>query len=107
MSVRFGACVVRAKLQATLGKPIPTKTTSPSRSSLAAAQIMASVSIIDARTHPTIRREAFDQSRILGEVLRAIPNIVHVFVEIALQSIASARDAFPRDVEVIVAILET
>src|SRR5512141_1496218 len=42
---RLGACVRRARLQARLGSPTPTKTTSPSRSSRAALMVISSAAL--------------------------------------------------------------
>src|SRR6187397_2360711 len=42
MRTRLGACVRRARLQAALGSPMPTKHTCPSRSNRAAATVIIS-----------------------------------------------------------------
>src|SRR5436190_454156 len=94
MSIRLGACVARARLHARLGSPMPTNTTSPSRSSLAATQIINSrplasgegrssardfaavgellIAIIHARTDSLVGREARFELRLHHQVLGAI-----------------------------------
>src|SRR5215469_18045623 len=113
MSTRFGACVARARLQARFGSPIPTNTTSRSRSSFAARTAMssefvyvsASEAVVDSFAKTRFRSQALAQSRHLVHVRSAIGDAVDEFLEPRLQSRIVARHFIPRDVEVVVAII--
>src|SRR5215469_15624609 len=113
MSTRFGACVARARLHARFGSPIPTKTTSPSRSSFAARTAMssefvyvsASEAVVDSFAKAWFRFQAFAQTWHLVHVGGAIGNAVDELIEPRLQSRVVARHFIPRDVEVVVAIV--
>src|SRR5918992_195637 len=96
MSTRSGAWVARARLQARLGSPMPTKTTSPSRSSRAATVViisagvyLISVPIVHPRAHPAGRAQALQSSAPL-HVLRPVPDAEHELIEIALERRAVA-----------------
>src|SRR5918992_4791753 len=111
MSTRFGACVARARLHARLGRPMPTRTVSPWRSSCAAAAAMNSegsrrraeggdsdhvpalrppppalalVPIIHTRAHPLIGGQAVRQFCAPLHVLCPISHPVHPLVEISV-----------------------
>src|SRR5712691_4912589 len=105
MSVRFGACVASARLQARLGSPMPTKATSRSRSSVAAAQIIAAfsaapaapvrfrfsagalVAIVDATAHSFFRLEPIRDVRVLREVFVSVAHAEDILVEISFEPI--------------------
>src|SRR5437667_12476467 len=117
MSMRFGACVARARLQARLGSPMPTKTMSLSRSSLAAAHIItafsaapsapvrfrfsasALIAIVDAGAQSLLGGEAVCESRNLREIFLSIADAKDEILEISLEPLRVLRDVFPRDVE--------
>src|SRR5512139_3920833 len=100
---RFGAWVSRARLHARLGRPIPTNTTSPSRSSRAAVATIISlgeysVAIGDFTAHRRPCRQPLDQRRLSPQVLGAIGDAVDPVVEVRLQPRRVSRDVVPRDV---------
>src|SRR5437879_10484321 len=111
-STRCGAWVARARLHARLGRPIPTNTTSPSTSSRAATLAIISSGVY-APSEPVIhpgtvsgfRLEPGGQLRTFLQVRRPIGHGAHKFVEVALPAHPVARDRFPRDVEIVVAIV--
>src|SRR3989475_2811074 len=111
-STRCGAWVARARLHARLGRPIPTNTTSPSTSSRAATLAIIS-SGVQAPSEPVIhpgtvsgfRREPCDQLRTFFQVPRPIRHAAYEVVEVALERVAIARDPFPRNVEIVVAVV--
>src|SRR5437016_14534126 len=111
-STRRGAWVARARLHARLGRPIPTNTTSPSTSSRAATLAIIS-SGVQAPSEPVIhpstvsgfRREPCDQLRTFFQVPRPIRHAAYEVVEVALERVAIARDRFPRNVEIVVAVV--
>src|SRR5215471_11419758 len=106
MSTRFGACVARARLHARFGRPIPTKTTSPSRSSLAARTAMSSEfvyvspseAVVDSFAKAWLRLEALAQTGHIVHVRGAIGDAVDEFVEPRLQPRVVARHLIPGDV---------
>src|SRR5438034_1038628 len=111
-STRCGAWVARAKLQARLGRPIPTNTTSPSASSRAATLAIISSGVYAASEpviHPgTISRcrvEPCGQAWVLLHVARAVRDPVDELVEVPRDAAGIARDRLPRDVEIVVAIV--
>src|SRR5918992_502045 len=135
MSTRFGAWVARARLHARLGRPMPTNTVWPSRSSCAAAAAMNSegrgrragggdtavlsppppppppalafsVPIVHRRAKPLRRAQPFERSRVLRDVPFAIPHSIHPLVQIPCERRGIARDGFPREVEAVVTIVE-
>src|SRR5689334_11700411 len=92
MRTRLGAWVARARLHARLGSPIPTKTTSPSRSSRAATTVIISSGVyagaaLEAVVHSSGQAlfclEACGQTRLLRDVPGAIGDAVDEFVQIA------------------------
>src|SRR3989440_10575313 len=110
MSTRLGACVRRARLQARLGRPIPTNTTSPSRSSRAATVAIISSSLY--ASEPVVHsgaelRAGFEsgQLRLLLDVCGAIAHTVDELVEIPRQRAGFAGDCLPSDIEVVVAVV--
>src|SRR5437867_9624864 len=122
--MRFGACVTRARLQARLGRPMPTKTMSRSRSSEAAAQTIASmfsapacgrvgcrfsagvlIAIVDAGAQSLLGGEPVRESRNLREIFLSIADAENEFVEVLVELLGVPRDFFPRDVELVVAIV--
>src|SRR5215471_3601262 len=112
MSTRFGACVARARLHARFGSPMPTNTTSPSRSSRAATAVIissalygASVAIVHAGGHVAARLEPRGELRLLRHVLRAIAHAEHDIAQIRVGRGRIARDRFPSDVEIVVAVV--
>src|SRR5512134_3344916 len=89
---------------------MPTNTTSPSRSSRAAATTIISlgeysVAIRDFAAHGRLRREASGQRRLPSQVFGAIGDAVHPLVEIRLQPRRVSRDVVPRHVKLVVAIV--
>src|SRR5258708_26710572 len=110
MSTRFGAWVARARLQARFGSPIPTKTTSPSRSWRAADTAINSlgvysVPVIHSRGDAIVRSQPLLQPRVCLEIRRTVRDAVDVPVEVRRETSRVARDRLPCDVEVIVAIV--
>src|SRR5690242_10152228 len=114
MSTRFGAWVARARLHARLGSPIPTNTTSPSRSSRAATTVIISSGVyagpalepvVHSAGQSLFRLEPRGEARLLRQIPCSIRHAVHEFVQIAAQLGRIARDRFPRDVEIIVAVV--
>src|SRR2546421_6997228 len=111
-STRCGAWVARARLHARFGRPIPTNTTSPSTSSRAATLAIISSGVY-APSEPVIhpgtvsgfRLEPCGQLRTFLQVRLPMGHAAHEVVEVALQRVPVARDRFPRDVEIIVAIV--
>src|SRR5204863_2687102 len=107
---RRGACIRRARLHARFGSPMPTNTTSPSRSSRAATAaiissgVYASEAVIHPRREALFRLEPCDL-RLFLQVGGAIGNAVHEFVEVALEPARITRDALPSDVEVVIAVV--
>src|SRR5579859_407911 len=101
MSTRLGACVQRARLHARFGRPMPTKTTSPSLSSRAATADMSSageklairreplavssVAVVDPGADLLVRPEPLDQPRMPGEIVLPAGHAMHVLVQIRLQ----------------------
>src|SRR2546426_4440442 len=109
MSTRFGACVRRARLQARFGKPIPTNTTSPSASSRAATVAIISSgvkseAVVYSGAVLLRRLEPLHQPGLFLHVLDAVTHAIHEFIQIARQLRAVARDRFPADVELVVAV---
>src|SRR5688500_13229991 len=123
-STSRGAWVRRARLQARLGSPMPTKTTSPSRSSRAAATAIispdewpvgarspgvdaspASVPIAHPGADAGSRGKPLDERRLLLEVRAAVRHAVHELVEIRAQRPLVARDRLPPHVELVVPIV--
>src|SRR6185312_1587084 len=99
MSTRFGAWVARARLQARLGSPIPTKTTSPSRSSRAATEAIISAGvwsepIVHSGTHPGLRPQPLEPTG-ARDVLRPVAHAVHELIEVRAQPDRIARDRLP------------
>src|ERR1700689_349509 len=91
---------------------MPTKTTSPSRSSRAAATAIISrgeysISIVDAGGPPLARPESIDETGLAGsgQVRRTVGYAVHVLIEIAPERGGIARDGLPPDVELVVPIV--
>src|SRR6266568_5743131 len=112
MSTRLGACVRRARLQARLGRPIPTNTTSPSASSRAATLAIISSGVYAASEpviHPGTKScfgfESCGQSWVFVQVRRPIRHAAHAVLEVALERVRIARDRLPRDVEIVFAIV--
>src|SRR6476620_5480754 len=92
MSTSRGACVARARLQARFGRPMPTNTISPSRSSRAAttviissAEYCISVAVIHSPAHHGARGEPLGEPGMQGEVAGPILDAHHELVEILLQ----------------------
>src|SRR5258708_7055531 len=89
---------------------MPTKTTSPSASSRAATDAIISSalkSIIDPGAHLLARPQPCDESRVPGEVARAVWDAQHELVEVGGEARRIAGNPLPRHVEVVVAIVET
>src|SRR6266513_4909282 len=110
MRTRFGACVRRARLHARFGRPIPTNTTSPSASSRAATVAMISsgeksVAVIDSGAELRSGPEPLQQPRLFRHVLEAILYAVDKLIEIVRQFGLVARDRFPADVEIVIAVV--
>src|SRR6266545_7825116 len=110
MSTRFGAWVRRARLQARFGKPMPTNTTSPSASSRAATVAIISsgeysVTVIDSGAALFTRLEPLEQPRLLRHILGATLHAVDELVEVVCQLGAIARNRFPADIEIVIAIV--
>src|SRR2546428_902281 len=110
ISTRRGACVARARLQARLGSPMPTNTTSPSASSRAATAaiissgVYPSVPVVHPGAHAFFRLEPRDL-RLFFEVRRAVRHAVDELVQVARQPIGRAGDVLPCDVEVVIAVV--
>src|SRR5712691_2642795 len=109
---RLGACVARARLQARFGSPIPTKTTSPSRSSRAATAAIISSgvyagleAVVDSAGESLFRLKSDGQLRLFLHVAGAVGHAVHELLEVAREPIGIARDAFPGDVKIVVAVV--
>src|SRR6267143_4050594 len=116
MRTRLGACVRRARLQARFGRPIPTNTTSPSRSSRAATTAIissgeygvegrGSEAVVHSGGDLGLGLESRQQARMLFEIGRSIRDSVHELIEVRLEFGRLARDRFPSHVEVVVAIV--
>src|SRR6266853_2172821 len=109
---RLGACVARARLQARFGSPIPTNTTSPSDSSRAATAAIISSgvyagleTVVDSARESLFRFEPCGQLRLFRHVAGPVGEGVHELVEVARELVGIARDALPRDVEIVVAVV--
>src|SRR5438093_11897766 len=89
---------------------MPTNTTSPSRSSRAATAaiissgVYASEAVIHPRREALFRLEPCDL-RLFLQVGGAIGDAVHEVVEVARELVGVARDALPRDIEIVVAVV--
>src|SRR5690348_8689894 len=114
MRTRLGAWVARARLHARLGSPIPTKTTSPSRSSRAATTVIISSGVyagaaLEAVVHSSrealFRFKACGQTGLLRDVPGPIRDAVYEFIQIAGELVGIARDRLPCHVEIIVAVV--
>src|SRR2546426_10909139 len=112
MSTRRGAWVARARLQARLGRPIPTNTTSPSASSRAATLAIissgvyaASEPVIHPGTISGCRVEPRGQAWVFLQVARAVRDPVDELVEVSRDTAGIARDRLPREVEIVVAVV--
>src|SRR6266540_6655001 len=116
MSTRLGAWVRRARLQARFGRPIPTNTTSPSRSSRAATTAIissgeygvegrGSEAVVHSGGDLCLRLESRRQAWMLFQVRRSIRDSVHKLIQVRLELVRLARDRFPAHVEVVVAIV--
>src|SRR5436190_22695165 len=86
---------------------MPTKTTSPSRSSRAATAAIISagvyaglVAIVDSARESLFRLEPCRQVRLFFYIAGAVGHAVHELLEVARELIGIARDAFPGDVKV-------
>src|SRR5687768_3449375 len=102
MRTRFGACVARARLQARFGRPMPTKTVSPSSSSRAAATAMSSALVAPASipiVHPDAellaRAQPIELPAALLDVLGAIVNPANPLVQVSLERGRISRHRFP------------
>src|SRR5689334_2172307 len=108
MSIALGACVVRARLHATLGKPMPTNATSPSLSSAAAAAIIASlVAIGDLAAHRRLRRQPGCEAGEFSQVGCSIRHSENKLVEIVLEGHFITGDGLPFLIEGVVAVVVT
>src|SRR5690349_5794496 len=114
MSTRFGAWVARARLHARLGSPIPTNTTSPSRSSRAATTVIISSGVyagpalepvVHSAGRSLFRLEPRRQARLLRQIPGAIRHAVHELVQIVAELDRITRDRFPRDIKIVVAVV--
>src|ERR1700694_2874422 len=114
MSTRRGACVARARLQAKFGNPMPTKTTSPSRSSWAARTAMSSLfvyaaaleTVVHPRTDKRLRAQAFAPVITqLFHVAGAVRDTKDKIVQPRGERRLVTRNVFPVDIEVVVAIV--
>src|SRR5213078_2327600 len=110
MSTRFDACVRRARLQARFGRPMPTNTTSPSASSRAATVAIISSgeyseAVVDSGAALLSRLEPLQQARLLLHILDAALHPVDELVQVVCQLRTVARDRFPADIEVVVAVV--
>src|SRR5256885_12873852 len=91
---------------------MPTNTTSPSRSSRAATAAIISSgvyagleAVVDSARESLLRLEPCRQVRLLLHVAGAVGHTVHELLEVARELIGIARDAFPADVKVVVAVV--
>src|SRR5213594_578442 len=107
-----GFPISRARLHARLGSPMPTKTTSPSRSSRAATAAIISSgvyagleAVVDSARESLFRLEPGRQVRLFLHVAGAVGHAVHELLEVARELIGIARDAFPGDVKIVVAVV--
>src|SRR5213080_3567407 len=107
---RLGACVARARLHARLGSPMPTNTTSLSRSSRAATAAIISSgvyagleAVVDSARESLFRLEPCRQVRLFFYIAGAVGHAVHELLEVTREFVGIARDAFPGDVKVVVA----
>src|SRR5207247_649144 len=112
MRTRLGACVARARLHARFGSPMPTKTTSPSRSSRAATAAIISSgvyaeleTVVDSVGQSLFRLKSYGQLRLFRHVACAVGDAVHELVEVVRELVGVARDALPGDVEIVVAVV--
>src|SRR4029077_7520922 len=114
MSTRLGAWVARARLHARLGNPIPTNTTSPSRSSRAATTVIISSGVyagpalepvVHSAGQSFFRLEPRRQARVLRQIPGTIRDAVHELLQVAAELGRIARDRLPRDVEIVVAVV--
>src|SRR6202022_4211178 len=104
MRTSFGACVARAKLHARFGKPMPTKTTSLSTSSCAAAHTICSAleAIIHAGAHPRLGRQAFaDRLAQASHIAGPISNPIDEFIQPARERAFVARNLVPRHIKIV------
>src|SRR5580704_11900071 len=108
----LGAWVARARLQARFGRPMPTKTTSPSLSSAAARNAIfsdavgASVAIVDPRRHARLCAQPLHQPCAqLLHVRGAVGHAEHEGLKPVGVASRVARDLFPLDVEFVVAVV--
>src|SRR5690349_19365332 len=94
---------------------MPTKTTSPSRSSRAATAAIISAGvwvtggppskpIVHARAHPLVRAELLEPTRAC-HVLGSIRHAVDELLQVPLERRRIARDLLPRDVEGVVPVV--
>src|SRR5271166_888549 len=117
MSTSPGACRARARLHARLGSPMPTNTTSPSRSSRAATTVIislgvyagtslrraafplapagASVAVVHPCRDPVGDAESFGQLRLGREIGGAVGDPMHEAIQIAGQPSRVSRDGLP------------
>src|ERR1700687_1070702 len=114
MSTRCGACVARARLHAKFGSPMPTKTTSPSRSSCAARTAInslfvypaASETVVHPRADKRLRTQAFAPVITqLFHVFSAVGDTMDKIIQPSGKCRLVARNVFPVDIEVVVAIV--
>src|SRR6266566_399946 len=91
---------------------MPTKTTSPSRSSRAATAAIISSgvytgleAVIDPLRQALVRLEPCGQAWLLFHVACAVGDAVHELVEVVRELVGVARDALPGDVEIVVAVV--
>src|SRR3990172_3953315 len=112
-SCAFGAWSRRARFTARLGRPTPTKTTSPSAISRAAVNAMSSErvgsageAIVHRGRREGLGSEAFaDRPSQLLDVLLPPLDPVNPLVEVGLHPFLRPPDVFPRHVELVVAIV--
>src|SRR2546422_507061 len=91
---------------------MPTNTTSPSRSSRAATAAIISSgvyagleAVVDSARESLFRLEPCRQVRLFLHVAGAVGHAVHELLEVARELIGIARDAFPGDVKIVVAVV--
>src|SRR6266568_477111 len=124
MSVRFGACVASARLHARLGSPMPTKTTSWSRSSAAATHTIrsafsapafgrvgclfsasGSIAIVHAGAQSLLGGESIREPGNLRQIFTPIADAEDEVVEVLIEPRRVRRDVFPGDIELVVAVV--
>src|ERR1700752_4825515 len=114
MRTSFGACSRRARLHARLGSPIPTKTTSLSRSWRAAWQTInscglkcgPSIAIVDRLTVMRSRFQAIQLIAHAPDILRAIAQPVYPLFEVSSEQCLVFRNLAPANIKVVVAIVK-